>query len=119
MWLLSFQHWLAVHTGSTAIPIGPYYNFWSGFGSDIGEITIITGLVAIYKKNNCQVRRCLSFGHHDWVDPDTSVIYRVCRLHHPDHPGKKPLLHKHIIEKSMKGNTDGAYASSSTTSHSS
>jgi hypothetical protein len=34
------DHWLAVHTGTVNEP-GPYYGFWSGFGSDIAEFGII------------------------------------------------------------------------------
>jgi len=30
------NHWLAVHTGTVNEP-GPYYGFWSGFGSDLAE----------------------------------------------------------------------------------
>lgn len=42
-WVLyasAFNHWLAVHTGTVNEP-GPYYGFWSGFGSDIAEFGII------------------------------------------------------------------------------
>jgi hypothetical protein len=36
LWVLNagpVDHWLAVHTGTVNEP-GPYYGFWSGFGSD-------------------------------------------------------------------------------------
>jgi hypothetical protein len=42
-WVLyasGFNHWLAAHTGTVNEP-GPYYGFWSGFGSDIAEFGII------------------------------------------------------------------------------
>jgi len=41
MWLL---HWLAVHTG-TVDEAGPYYGFWSGFGSDLGEAALIGAVI--------------------------------------------------------------------------
>jgi hypothetical protein len=51
------DHWLAVHTGTVNEP-GPYYGFWSGFGSDIAEFGIIgaigTGAYQMVKKYNCQ-----------------------------------------------------------------
>jgi hypothetical protein len=36
LWVLNagpVDHWPAVHTGTVNEP-GPYYGFWSGFGSD-------------------------------------------------------------------------------------
>ena len=36
----AFGHWLQVHTGTVNEP-GPYYGFWSGFGSDLGEFGIL------------------------------------------------------------------------------
>lgn len=29
---------------------GPWYAFWSGFGSDVGELAIIGGLLAVVRK---------------------------------------------------------------------
>jgi hypothetical protein len=42
-WVLNARlvdHWLAVHTG-TINESGPYYGFWSGFGSDLTEFGVI------------------------------------------------------------------------------
>jgi len=36
-------HWFQVHTGIVNEP-GPYYGFWSGFGSDLEEFGIL-GLI--------------------------------------------------------------------------
>jgi len=48
--------WLQVHTG-TVNESGPYYGFWSGFGSDLEEFGILGAIgAAIYqlvKKYNC------------------------------------------------------------------
>lgn len=65
---------------------GPWYGFWSGFGSDVGEVTIFAGLIAVYRRHNCHIRGCPRIGHHqvegtEWV---------VCRRHHPDLPNQAP-----------------------------
>jgi hypothetical protein len=56
-------HWLAVHTGTVDEP-GPYYGFWSGFGSDIGEVAIIGGMITMVRKHNCHESRCWRVGRH-------------------------------------------------------
>jgi hypothetical protein len=58
---------------------GPWYAFWSGFGSDLGELAIIGGLVGVYRRHNCEVHRCWRLGRHV-----TAAGHRVCRPHHPD-----------------------------------
>ena len=37
---------------------GRWYGFWSGFGSDIGELGIIGGLVGLLRHKNCHVKGC-------------------------------------------------------------
>lgn len=59
-WLL---HWLAVHTG-TVNEAGPWYGFWSGFGSDIGEVALIGAVLGGYKKHNCHQHHCWRIGRH-------------------------------------------------------
>jgi hypothetical protein len=53
--------WLQVHTG-TVNESGPYYGFWSGFGSDLEEFGILGAIgAAIYqlvKKYNCHEPGC-------------------------------------------------------------
>lgn len=61
---------------------GPGYQFWSGIGSDIGEIAIVGGAIAIYRRHNCHVHRCWRLSWH--AHPDHG--HPVCRRHHPDHP---------------------------------
>ena len=99
LWHLWFplQHWLAIHTG-TDNEAGPFYGFFSGFGSDFGEVSIPIAVLAILRKLNCHQRGCLVFGHHDWTDPTTGVTYKLCRRHHPDHPGRR-ALHGHYIRR--------------------
>ena len=60
-------HWLQVHTGTVNEP-GPYYGFWSGFGSDLEEFGILGAIgAAIYslvKKFNCHEPGCWRVGNH-------------------------------------------------------
>jgi hypothetical protein len=82
----AFRHWFALHTG--ILHGGPdlYYNFWSGFGSDLGEATLITAVgIGVYtgvRKVNCHSRGCWRIGHH----PLDGTPYILCKHHHPDVP---------------------------------
>jgi len=57
---------------------GPWYGFWSGFGSDLTEVTGL-GLVAyaFWRKHNCHVKGCWRVGWHQAGD------HVVCARHHP------------------------------------
>lgn len=66
------------------------YNFWSGIGSDIGEITIagavLTSAFGAYRHFNCEEPGCWRPGHHH---PEHGRP--VCRLHYHTHePPKAP-----------------------------
>ena len=81
-----FQHlwlWIEVHTG-TVNESGPYYGFWSGFGSDIGEVTLLTGMFIGLRHINCQEKGCWRIGHNVEGSPT-----RACHKHHPTSPRKK------------------------------
>ena len=77
-------HGLAVFFGLTN-PAGHAYAFWSGIGSDIGELTIIGGMIAIYRKHNCHVRGCWRIGRLSVK----GTPYVVCHRHHPAHQGTR------------------------------
>jgi hypothetical protein len=83
------RHWLAVHTG-TVNESGPYYGFWSGFGSDLAEFGIIgaltTGVYQLVRKYNCHQPGCWRVGTH----PAANGQFLLCYHHHPDYQGKKP-----------------------------
>jgi hypothetical protein len=83
------NHWLAVHTG-TVNESGPYYGFWSGFGSDLAEFSILgaigTGVYQLVKKYNCHEPRCWRVGTH----PAAGGQFLLCYHHHRDFRGKKP-----------------------------
>ena len=53
---------------------GPYYGFWSGFGSDIGEVTLIAGIGAVVHHHNCHNRGCWRLGKHTTGDG-----YKLCK----------------------------------------
>jgi hypothetical protein len=91
-WILraaTVNHWLAVHTG-TVNEAGPYYGFWSGFGSDIAELGILgaigTAAYHQFRKYNCHEPGCWRIGTH----PAAGGKFTVCYRHHPDFDGKKP-----------------------------
>ncbi len=92
------RHWFAVHTG--ILHGGPdlYYNFWSGFGSDLGEATLISAVtVGIYtgvRKVNCHTKGCWRIGHH----PLDGTPYILCKHHHPNVPNRG-ATHEQILRQ--------------------
>jgi hypothetical protein len=90
------RHWIALHTG--VVHGGPdvYYNFWSGFGSDLGEATLISAVgVGVYtavRKVNCHAKGCWRIGRH----PLDGTPYILCRRHHPLVP-KHGASHAQIL----------------------
>ena len=97
-------HWLQVHTGIVN-ETGPYYGFWSGFGSDLTEFGVIgaiaTAAYQLVKKYNCHYPGCWRVGNHQAAGGEFSLCYR----HHPDYQGKKPTaeliqrLHREHLER--------------------
>jgi len=95
------RHWLALHTGTLHGGPDLYYNFWSGFGSDLGEATLITAVgVGVYtgvRKVNCHTKGCWRIGHHTLE----GTPYILCRKHHPYVP-TGGASHAHILEQHRK-----------------
>ena len=97
-------HWLQVHTGTVNEP-GPYYGFWSGFGSDLTEFGVIgaiaTAVYQLFRKYNCHYPGCWRVGNH----PAAGGQFSLCYRHHPDYRGKKPTreliqrLHREHLER--------------------
>src|SRR5260370_37120442 len=92
VWVLHaplFGHWLQVHTGTINEP-GPYYGFWSGFGSDLEEFGILgaigAGIYQLVKKYNCHEPGCWRVGQH----PAPGGPFLLCYRHHPPHQGRDP-----------------------------
>jgi len=72
------MHWLSHFLGLDNLS-GPFYGWWSGAGSDLGEVAIVGALLATVRRHNCQVRRCWRIGRHI-----TNGGHVVCAKHHPD-----------------------------------
>src|SRR5499427_9158223 len=97
-------HWFEVHTGIINEP-GPYYGFWSGFGSDLTEFGVIgaiaTAVYQLFRKYNCHYPGCWRVGNH----PAAGGQFSLCYRHHPDYRGKKPTreliqrLHREHLER--------------------
>ena len=71
---------------------GKGYAFWSGFGSDLGEMAIVGGLIALIRKHNCEVKGCWRMGRHT-----TAAGQSVCRNHHPDDSLTAEDIKKHHL----------------------
>ena len=103
-------HWFQVHTGIVD-ETGPYYGFWSGFGSDLTEFGVIgaiaTAVYQLVKKYNCHEPGCWRVGNHPAADGQFSLCYR----HHPDYQGKKPTreliqrLHSEHLKRQAAGHS--------------
>ena len=85
-------HWFEVHTG-TVNESGPYYGFWSGFGSDIGEATLVVGVWAAWRHHQCHVKGCIRLGR-----PVDGTPYVACPRHHPAHDGPKRNISRATID---------------------
>lgn len=66
---------------------GNGYQFWSGIGSDFGQLTLLTGMVAIsvgwWRHHNCHVKGCWRL---NWHGAPTEDGHPRCRKHHPHDP---------------------------------
>lgn len=78
---MSLWQWFLHVTGSDNTS-GIYYGFWSGFGSDLGEVTLLAAIVIGFRRINCHVRHCWRIGKYEVK----GTPYKVCRKHHPDVP---------------------------------
>lgn len=71
-------HWLLHFLGMDNLS-GPFYGFWSGSGSDVGEIAIIGGMVTLVRKHNCHTRGCWRVGRFPAIEGGG---WGYCRRHH-------------------------------------
>lgn len=97
VWWHPTQGWVALHTGTEHAGPDKFYNWWSGFGSDLGEAALVTAIatpaVVAYRHHECHTSTCHRLAHHTTKDG-----YKLCKkcvacpkseldLHeiHPDH----------------------------------
>lgn len=66
------MHWLSDFMGLSGT--GRVYAFWSGFGSDLGEVTLLGGIAVYLRHHNCHTHGCWRLGH-----PRDGVVQ--CRRH--------------------------------------
>ena len=97
------HHWL-----SNAISVyllhpltGNGYAWWSGAGSDLGEITLVGLALGWWRHVNCAAPRCPRRGRH----PTADGLHRLCRRHHPDLPNR-PLTLDEIHERHAAAQQD-------------
>lgn len=63
---------------------GPMYAWWSGPGSDIAEVTVVTvPILALWRHFDCREPGCWRWALRELVDPATGERLRVCHKHHP------------------------------------
>lgn len=100
---LVFRQTVVVHLSQetgTSSGSSRAYSFWSGFGSDIGELTIVAGLIGIYRAHTCHTNRCWRWAKY----PVEGTPYKVCRRCHPIVPDEGPsLAHIHDAHREAQG----------------
>lgn len=71
--------WWFQRFSGTSNTSGRPYGFWSGFGSDLGEITLIGLVLNWYRVHKCV--SCWRLSKHDVH----GTHYATCHIHLPDH----------------------------------
>lgn len=85
LWV-EFLHVLGVDNVS-----GEWYGFWSGFGGDLTLIaSVLAAPIILWRKHDCDARRCPRLARHDFKDPETGTVQHLCRKHHPEESRKAP-----------------------------
>lgn len=74
-WLHAIGNWIYYFFGFSGS--GSHYGWWSGAGSDLGEVTIIGGMYAIWKTHNSAAKHCPWIGKH----PVAGTGTKTCHLH--------------------------------------
>jgi hypothetical protein len=86
-------HWLLNFFGVNN-EAGYGYAFWSGIGSDFGEIALIGAIIAVYRKHNCHVKGCWRISRH----PVDGTPWVVCRKHHPTIGNEAPTADQVVAD---------------------
>ncbi len=94
--MLMLWHWFMHYSGADN---GKWYPWWSGPGSDLGELTLLVAMVAYFRAHSCHVKGCWRHGRHPYRH------YMLCAKHHPDVPSAG-ITHEHI--RSLKAGEKAA-----------
>jgi hypothetical protein len=92
--LAELFRWVLHYTGSDNVS-GPWYGFFSGFGSDLGEITLVGAVVAFYWKHTCHVGGCWRLGRLKVEGSE----WTVCHKHHPEGPPSHHDILRHFHQR--------------------
>jgi hypothetical protein len=78
-------YWHPLGSYAAQIATGRGYQFWSGVGSDLGELTLVTGLLVViaglWHHHCCEVQGCYRL---QWKKTAAGDV--VCKTHHPEDP---------------------------------
>ena len=85
--LATLSSWLSTYLIHPLTGLG--YQFWSGIGSDIGELAIIGALIQVIRHSTCHQSGCWRVGKHPHGP------YKLCSRHHPTVPDG-PVTAEHI-----------------------
>lgn len=85
--------------GVNPVPDGTsvMYQLWSGFIPALTVLTLIAGVIQLYRRHNCAQHRCWRIGRH----PAANGTLITCRKHHPD-LGEGPLTAERIAALHQK-----------------
>jgi|SRR5215469_6938439 len=109
--------WCEVHFG-VVNEAGPYYGFWSGFGSDLGEYALLTTFFSQFSLM-WKVHTCHGYWWC-WRHPLFELAgspYKVCHKHHPEDQltAKQALArHKEMIERGKAVGSEAVPAADTT-----
>jgi hypothetical protein len=97
-------YWVLWHWPHFLEPIShlwlPYNekNGWAAFMSSWGGATaIFTGVYIGVRHANCHARWCLRIGKHQFRDPETGELYKLCAAHHPSVKPKARWWHRRRV----------------------
>lgn len=94
-------YWLQVHTG-TVNEAGPYYGFFSGFGSDLSEIALLGGFAVIVRRFNCHTSGCWRVGRFHLAGSQ----FLVCSRHHREVTGTPKKLTPEVLKEAHAEHLD-------------
>ncbi len=91
--------------------VGPGYQWWSGAGSDFGELTLIASVLAVLglvaHHLQCHEPSCRRIIRHRFHDHETGEVYGVCPRHHPARHHREPGHPLHRLHEQYHGAIGG------------